>query len=388
MAIEIDQVVCGGGERDFLTARHLRLSGNMVEIGGDLARIWAERHGGLLRQFDPLLIRAQREWMSANWPENYARARGAAQALGVEIEAAHAPMSLPYNLPEELLPAPVRAANCSCVFYPPSCTSDGDGVLARNLDFSTGTLFDVLGLPGPANAPSHVSKPYIVEIRPTQGYATLVLCYFDLMSACLDGMNSEGLVVALLQDNESIAAGGTAVTQGAGAQEGTILRLILESCATVEDAKSAFLRTKQAFMQPTHFIFADRSGASTVAERSRYGDIHFTDGSVRPLCVTNHLLFEHEPTPSEMLAESTTRLSRLEAATRSGTFSNAEIRANNESVACLQPLEQSLERTIWTSVWNTQARELEIDFYLGEAGPGRVRRSEILRFALGGAPDS
>jgi len=382
MTIEIDEVVCGGGEQDFLTARHLRVSGDHFQIGQDLARIWVARHGGLLRRFDPLTVRAQREWMSANWPQNYDRARGAAYALGVAIDAAHAPLSLPYNLPEQLLPPVVAMGNCSCVFYPPSSVSGDDGILARNLDFSTGTLFDVLGIPGPTDAPRHVSQPYVVETRPTQGHETLVLCYFDLMAACLDGINSEGLAVALMQDNESIGAGEAPVSQGAGAQDGTILRLILESCASVEDAKATFLKTKLAFMQPTHFIFADASGAATVAERSKYGDIHFTDLADGPLCVTNHLLFSHEATPSDLLVESMTRLATLEAATRAGKFTQQDIRANNEAVACVQPLAEAPTRTIWTSVWSTRRCSLEIDFYLGETEDGRVRRSEILEFAL------
>ena len=46
--------------------------------------------------------------------------------------------------------------------------------------------------------PIACSRPYVVELYPDSGYATLAVVCFDLMGV-VDGINSEGLTIALLQ---------------------------------------------------------------------------------------------------------------------------------------------------------------------------------------------
>ena len=168
MTVEVDEIVCGGEKGDFLTFRYLSLSGDQFNIGRELGRLWRERHDGALRQFDPLIVRAQREWMAVNWPQNFRRVEGVADALEIVIEDENLPLSLPYNIPEQLLP-PRIGSGCSCAYYPPSLVENGSGVFARNLDLPVGSLFDIIGLEGPPGTPPHVSQPYLIKTTPDNG---------------------------------------------------------------------------------------------------------------------------------------------------------------------------------------------------------------------------
>lgn len=52
-----------------------------------------------------------------------------------------------------------------------------------------------------------MADPYLFEIYPESGYATLFMSCFDLMSGAFDGVNSAGLTVALLADLDPREAG-------------------------------------------------------------------------------------------------------------------------------------------------------------------------------------
>ena len=110
----------------------------------------------------------------------------------------------------------------------------------------------------------------------------------------MDGINEAGLAVALLADNESPDPEPTGGPQ-VGLAEQQIVRYLLDTCATVDEAKEALLLAKQYyFFVPCHFVVADRSGRSFVWEHSAAhnreaiveGD-RFAAG--RTVC-TNHLL--------------------------------------------------------------------------------------------------
>src|SRR4029077_5635545 len=113
------------------------------------------------------------------------------------------------------------------------------------------------------------ARPYVIEMYPDRGYPSIALYSYDLLSGVLDGINSEGLTVALLADDELATkfrlepAGPGAVGLG-GLQT---LRLLLDTCANVQEAKETLLLTKQyyEFIQ-VHYLIADRQGQSFVWE--------------------------------------------------------------------------------------------------------------------------
>src|SRR5206468_9224031 len=80
-------------------------------------------------------------------------------------------------------------------------TATGTGVVSRNYDFTTGTLEGKRPAKGELAA---TARPYVVEIYPDRGYASLAVYSYDLLSGVLDGVNSEGLTVALLADDETV----------------------------------------------------------------------------------------------------------------------------------------------------------------------------------------
>src|SRR5439155_3757856 len=94
--------------------------------------------------------------------------------------------------------APPRPG-CSVMYFPPNTTAGGTGVVSRNYDFTTGTL---RGEKPPAGELPATARPYVVEMYPDKGYPSLAVCSYDLLSGALDGINSEGLTVALLADDE------------------------------------------------------------------------------------------------------------------------------------------------------------------------------------------
>ena len=148
-------------------------------------------------------------------------------------------------------------------------TADGHGLLGRNYDFPTVTLSEFLGgQPWPDERPM-VADPWIVEMHPTDGHASVCLVMGDVMGA-MDGINSAGLAVALLADDVHPPLEASGRPQ-VGLSEIQVVRYLLDTCATVDEAKDA-LRIAKHYYQglPCHFLIADRHGGSFVWEHSRH----------------------------------------------------------------------------------------------------------------------
>lgn len=397
MSVRLSDTIIAGGADAFMTVRHLRIAGSNAEIGGALANLARTELGVRKTPWtDPLTTRAQRTFMQRNWPALHARMGGVAEGFGASL----ADDSLEFSF----LAYDTGVPGCSCVFYPGGTTASGHNVVARNFDYTTGSHAD---LPLGGGALSHLAerdastsrpfcgRPFLIELHPDTGYATLGMCAFDLLGQLTDGVNSEGLCVALLNDNETPAGPyfqpfGTA---GAGLSEGQIPRFLLENCATTEDAKVALLSTKQYYVAgPCHYLIGDRHGNGFVWEYSSIRNTHhIVERAGAPLPVTNHLLHPHtQAVPSEVLENSQRRLAMLEArlAQRRGPLTNDAIRDIN---SCVQALEATGAgqytnavkpgRTLWYAHYDLDRRSVEIDFYLGDID-GRVTRSPARRFQL------
>lgn len=193
-AVVRDQVVAGS-TADFMEVRHLVLKGTNEEIGKALATIARQRFGIQAdASEDSLRTRAQRRYFQKNYPIMYERMRGVASAYGKDIN------NDAWNFSS--LGFPLHQAGCSVVYYPPASTAEGTGIVSRNYDFSTGTL---MGTQPPKGALAATARPYIVELYPEKGYSSLAMYSYDLLGGVLDGINSEGLTVALLADDELLS---------------------------------------------------------------------------------------------------------------------------------------------------------------------------------------
>lgn len=384
-ALRKQERVIAGSPADSLEVRHLVLRGTNEEIGRALADIAQERYNvSPVESKDPLRTRAQRRYFESAYPIFAERMRGVAASFG------HRPDDDTWN--NSMLGFTDLRAGCSIVHLPRSATANGESVVSRDYDYSTGNLTFGFLPPGMLHPNA---RPYLLELHPDRGYASISMVAFDLLSGTLDGMNSEGLVVAMAMDDELFAAGKIEPTRGAAPGLGVLqtMRMLLDTCANVDEAKEALLRTKQYYEYiPVHYLIADRSGKSFVWEYSEFHNQEYIiENPGKPLVITNFALHKHmdgsnPPTPE--LARATcgryAYLSEKLAATPSG-ITEAAMRAIHEKVDAAAPATPDQKRppvrTFWHAFYYPERRVVKLSYYLHDDGPKMVR-TDYLEFKL------
>jgi Acyl-coenzyme A:6-aminopenicillanic acid acyl-transferase len=409
-----------GRPGDFTTVRHLTIHGTNFEIGQTLGRLAIERYGRTPAHLAaiPIYARARRIYIQRHYPIHWERMKGVAAAFGLD------PGDDRYDLTglAYLTDLPMPPFGCSVVYYPPATTATGRGYLSRNYDFFIGSMAEMLGVPLPPDVnqqlPPVMSEPYIMEWHPEDGgYASLAIHSFDTLSGTLDGINSTGLVVSILADNEAMWELGPKLEphpgpqQAIGLHELAVMRLLLDTCATVAEAEEALLTIKQYYrFAPLHYIVADKAGHSFVYENSTGRNVqHVIEGAGQPQLLTNHQLYRH-PTP-ETIPDGPPAIGDVGSfwryrqlsdriASHQGSFTAEEMKANNDCVNSLKVVEAAASadpnqrdqfygvnaRTVWHSLYDQQAGAVEVSFYLGEDvqpdGTRLERRSEYLKLTL------
>lgn len=177
------QTIAGGGVRDFLTVRHVRAAGSQREIGRQLAAAAHAVHGDTSAPAtgaDPLVEATRRRWFERNYPAHAARLLGVADHFG--IDPGDPSVSLDWLWTFD------RPAGCSVAFYPGEGTVDGHGVLSRNFDFPTATFTQMIGRPPLPDERPLAADPWVVELHPDDGYASITVGIMDVMGA-MDGIN-------------------------------------------------------------------------------------------------------------------------------------------------------------------------------------------------------
>ena len=379
--------IAGGQAGDFLTVRHLRVEGSDREIGRALAEASRAVHGAASQprpMTDATVQRARRRWFLERYPAMAQRAQGVADAFGLDADRDEVALDWlsTYDVP----------AGCSVAFYPGDATKDGHGKLSRNFDFPTATFTQVVGLAPIAGERPLASDPWVVELRPDDGYASIVVGIMDVMGG-MDGINETGLTVALLADNETPDPEPTGSPR-VGLSEQQVVRYLLDTCATVEEAKEALLLAKHYyFFTPCHFMVADRSGAAFVwehsARRNREVIIEADPRTAGALVCTNHLLHRW-PDPADLpddrgpggtAALTYDRWRSLAQATAGGALVDQEdIREHFAAVSFTAPVEQA--RTFWHALYDVVEASAEFSFYLHDQD-GHSIYTEPIRIGLG-----
>ena len=361
------RTVAGGDPGDFLTVRHIRAGGSQREIGRQLAAAAHAVHGPAAAPraaADRLVERARRRWFDMHHPAQAARMRGVADYFGLDRDEPSFALDWlgTYDLP----------AGCSVAFYPGTRTKSGHGVLSRNFDFPTASFSQIVGLPTVEDDRPLAADPWIVELYPDDGYSSVTVAIMDVMGA-MDGVNEAGLAVALLADNESPDAEPTGAP-AVGLAEQQIVRYLLDTCATVDEAKEALLLAKQYyFFTACHFVVADRSGRSFVWEHSprRNQEWIFDGGPSSPLVCTNHLLHRWPDTsllppddgPIGTAALTYKRWRTLTAMNAGGpVVDDDDIRAQFAAVRFEAPVQEA--RTFWHALYDVKDATAEVSFYL------------------------
>jgi hypothetical protein len=380
------QVTPVAGEAgDWVRVAHVRIEGSWFEIGRELAQLGSERHGSRPAKVqDAARTRAQRGYFAERYPAQLERMRGVAEYFGTELEKDELELdSVSYS---------AVSAGCTVVFYPPETTEDGRGVLSRNFDFTTGTWE---GRPGKPRDPAVCSAPYLLELHPTVGYASLALVAFDLLGV-VDGINSAGLTVALLADDELFATGQAHPSAGvqAGLEVLQVGRFLLDTCKDVAAAKAALRGSVFYYTSiPCHYLIADAAGHAFIWENA----VDLAGGHVLeeedggPLVSTNYLRHLHpdlaelpeDGDPLGLFGRHQTLLGRFE---EQGKFSRDEIRANATCVSARSRPNAGYApgRTLWHALYFPAERRVEVDFYLGEGDGAHPdpRRSESFAFSI------
>src|SRR5262245_54851401 len=325
--IQEDRVIAGG-PNDSLEVRHLVLRGTNEQIGRALAEIAKERYGVRPdRAGDPLQVRAQRKFLERNFPILLERMRGVAGAFDKPLE------DDAWDF--ETLGFTDLKAGCSIVHLPPSSTASGKSVVSRDYDFTTGALsfgFLTEGMLHPT------ARPYLLELHPDRGYASIAMVAYDLLSGVLDGMNSEGLTVTLAMDAELFdktpePTRGPAVGLG----ELQTPRLLLDPCATVDEAKQMLWAIKQHYQYvPVHYLIADRNGNAFVWEYSeQHNREYIVESPGQPLVMTNFTLHKQledgKPPSAEKARGTCKRYAYLKEKLATGSFDDKTLRSVHQS---------------------------------------------------------
>ncbi len=377
MSLHFEENHAAGSPRDFIEARHLKIRGSNYQIGRKLADIARERHDVLkVPHTDPLRTKAQLRWLEVNYPIHLERVRGVANSYGMELDN--------YDVDFAHLNYLMGLPGCSAIYYPSNTTESEHGILSRTFDFPVGTFKEALGVvPEHSEQPS-TSRPYIMEVYPDKGYPALFLSIFDLLGSCMDGINSEGLTVALVADHESIMKRRIEPSElnAVGLAEIQITRMIMDTCANVEEAKLALLTTKQYYrFIPLHFLIADRFGKSFLWEYSFFHNREYIlDGEPGiPQVKTNHPLHKYpslDKLPKHGASDHTyNRFRKLIGliSGHTGRFTEDEIwnitRCNQMTADDPESPNNKLEypwRTMWHNVYDIDQRRMEVDFFLGD----------------------
>lgn len=279
-----ENVVLPKGEGEFVTVRHILIRGSNGAIGKKLAEIARERYRvGLAKNPDPVYGKARLSYLERNYPILLERMRGVAAAYGVDLaDGQYDLSSLPYNFGPP--------TSCSMICFPGSTTETGHGLIVRSMDYSNGTLSEMLGREPYPGEKDIFSEPYVMEVYPDQGYASLYMSCADLLSGSWDGINSEGLCVFGLVDRGRPK--NTVLTTGSrviGLHPPQVMRLVLDTCANVEEAKLAMLENRiYDLAQGIHYLVADRHGHSFIFEVNHLDQrAYITDNRGKVQVLTN-----------------------------------------------------------------------------------------------------
>lgn len=385
--VQEDRVIAGGPDKS-LEVRHLVLRGTNEQIGKALAEIAIERYGARVEPArDPEQVRAMRKFVERNYPILLERMRGVAAAYGKSLDDDRWDFST--------IGFTDLKAGCSIVHLPPSSMANGKSVVSRDYDFTTGTLSYGFLPPGQLHP---TARPYLLELHPNQGYASIAMVAYDFLSGVIDGMNSEGLIVTMAMDVDILPEMENTKEASVGLGELQTMRLLLDTCANVDEAKETLWATKQYYQYvPVHYLIADRHGNAFVWEYSKnHNKEYVVENPGQPLVMTNftlHPRLENGKPPSAENAKSVCkRYAYLTEKIAAGKLDDTTLRGIHQACDAQASQEvdpsQPPERTFWNALYYPEDRRVRLSYYLGdEPYPGQPRlvkpiRTDYVEFKL------
>lgn len=279
--IKKNEIILPKKDDTYMEVRHIVLKGSNKDIGKALANIAQKDYGVELLPFsDPKYKKQREDYIAKHDQILFDRMKGVEEAYNLEVN---------HHVDTSLLMYDLGKIGCSAVFFPNNFSVDNHAFVARNTDFYTVTFsqFTHQGNPGGNNL---ISRNYVLELYPDEGYATLVLGSMDLMSGIFDGVNSQGLTISCLVDQNvaKMVRKEFDDAQGLAAQQ--FSRLILEKAKNCEEAEGIAKDNEiYMIMDGFHYLVTDRTGKSLVIEFSEKDltpIFTYVDNNIRIL--TNH----------------------------------------------------------------------------------------------------
>jgi hypothetical protein len=261
--------------------RHVLIRGSNAEIGRAIAELAIDHDGLRAEAFvaDGRFVRARRTYFERNYPIHAQRMRGVAAAFGLRPDDDRFDFSI---LGVRAGDGVADALTGVATYSPPWTTETGHGLLRRTAK--------------PPEKPKSLPQLYLMEWHPAgAAHASIALHGFDLLSGTVHGVNNAGLAVS------AVASAGVPLTSpglpdrrpravpAVGLHELGLLRFVLDTCATIDDAQAALLGARAfRMLAPARYLVADRSGRSFAYESSADGSAQrIVDGSAGPQSIAS-----------------------------------------------------------------------------------------------------
>lgn len=377
-------------ETDYSHPRHIIVEGSYEEIGFDLATLAKTEFGTKLHVYDdPVYGIARRQYLALHWPQMLEKSQGVLRAFGLPADdVVYDATALEFDFYDWVRGATLGANTCSAAVLPIEKSANNATFISHNLDFFPSVLWsDVRGLQPPEGAYKGYERTFVLETRPDNGFKTIMVGGHDLLCPQLDALNEKGLYISIFHDPtvrgmemspfSGMNVSGITITQ--------VLSLLLDTCATVEEAKLKILQNR--IMQVgmcLHLIIADATGNATIFEMDESTQAYlFTDRKANePLFITNHQVSKY-PDPStypefEEDAEHNT-FKRMHIfndayAKLKPPFKKVDATAMSDAVHCAfvdwkKADSVPNERTITNTTTDLSKPEISVRFYLGDVGP-------------------
>jgi hypothetical protein len=174
------------------------------------------------------------------------------------------------------------------------------------------------------------------------------------------------------------------LTRQSGLHQYQAIQLIMDTCATLDEAKEVILNNKISMsLIPAHFMVMDSSGRSFIYERSsKDSSDRFLDSKEGPVIITNHSVYDYPtvdkfPKPSKDNYDTFNRYRRLEKYVQDhkGKFSKED--GKQAMSLAYGRVDEASEgghhdlplRTLYTAVVDINERSIWIKFYQRDGKP-------------------
>ncbi len=389
MSIIKNEPIYPFNEGDYTHPHHIIVQGSYEEIGFDLATLAKKDYGSKLGVYDhPVYAEARPDYLATNWPQMLERTKGVLRAYGLpENDVVYDATTLPYDWYDEVLGAH-GVDTCSAAVLPIEKSMNGATFVSRNFDLSAMVLWsEAQGKKPPVGAHNCWSRGVVLETRPDKGYKTILVGGQELLIPYIDGINENGLYMSLFHDpwaigDESSPTGGMSIS---GVTVVQAVGMLLETCATVEEAKQKILNNRiMNVIMCAHSIIADAAGNATIFEiDGGSGAYIFTDRQANePLFITNHPVsrFPEPSTYPEFNASAEHNTFQRQIILRDAyaglkpPFKKADATAMTDAVHCAFIDDKKAEagtneRTLINTTADLSKPEISVRWYLGDVGP-------------------